>query len=242
MVSFHSCKRTFITDTTPIGWSFGGVVAYEVSLQLAKQGVRVQGVLLIDSPSPIDHVPLSDSVIDSVLSPEARKSGNKLGKLVKAQFVMNTRMLGRYVPRTTDEYCPTLVFLRSREGYNPSNMLEVPAWLADRQDPKLISASWETIAGEPIKVIDIPGHHFQPFETSNVRDLLPSSQPCNSYAPNLDRRSFPTHSRWMRIYRAHKHPVKRGHVIYVLSTWIRHFISGKSGSSCVVYIPSKHVV
>ncbi|KAF8224464.1 polyketide beta-ketoacyl-synthase [Tricholoma matsutake] len=146
-------------------------VAYEVSLQLAKQGVRVQGVLLIDSPSPIDHVPLSDSVIDSVLSPEARKSGNKLGKLVKAQFVMNTRMLGRYVPRTTDEHCPTLVFLRSREGYNPSNMLEVPAWLADRQDPKLISASWETIAGEPIKVIDIPGHHFQPFETSNIGEV-----------------------------------------------------------------------
>jgi Thioesterase domain len=185
-------------DNTITGWSFGGVVAYEISLQLAKMGIQVQGIVLIDSPSPINHVPLSDSVIDSVLTLESRTgAGSKLGRLVKTQFVMNAHMLGKYDPRATCGRCPTLVFLRSREGYNPPNILDVPNWLAHRKDPKLASAGWETIVGKPIRVIDIPGHHFQPFETSNVRDLCLLLIYITHMQSTLDRGSFPPHGRWM---------------------------------------------
>ena len=145
-------------------------MAYEVSLQLAKRGVQVQGVLLIDSPSPINHIPLSESVIDSVLALQTRRAGSKLEGLVKAQFVMNARMLGKYNPRATSEHSPSLklVLLRSKEGYDPPSISGTPTWLTDRKNPKSASAGWETIAGEPIKVMDIPGHHFQPFEASHV--------------------------------------------------------------------------
>lgn len=51
-----------------VGWSFGGIVAFEAARQLLAQGREVRGVLLIDSPSPIDHVPLSDSLIQGILS------------------------------------------------------------------------------------------------------------------------------------------------------------------------------
>jgi hypothetical protein len=148
-----------------------------MSLQLAKMGVQVQGVLLIDSPSPIKHVPLSDSVIDSVLNLQAHNAGSELRRSVKAQFTMNASMLGKYDARAASGRCPTLVLLRSSEGYYPSGVSDVPRWLADRHDASLASGPWEIIAGEPIKVIDIPGHHFQPFEPSNVRHLplsLPS--------------------------------------------------------------------
>jgi hypothetical protein len=140
-----------------------------MSLQLTKQGVQVQGVLLIDSPSPIGHVPLSGSVIDSVLNHQAHNPSSELRGLVKAQFVMNAFMLGKYDGRAATGRCPTLVLLRSSEGYHPSGISDVPKWLADRQDPRLVSGPWEIIAGEPIKVINIPGHHFQPFEPTNVR-------------------------------------------------------------------------
>lgn len=81
---------------------------------------------------------------------------------------MNARMLGNYDPRETGERSPALVLLRSREGYDPPNISDIPTWLADRTDPKSASAGWESIAGELVEVIDIPGHHFQPFEASHV--------------------------------------------------------------------------
>lgn len=148
------------------GWSFGGVVAYEVALQLMKKGVQVKGVLLIDSPSPINHTPLSDSLIDSVVNLDARSANSELGRLVRTQFAMNTRMLGRYDPHATGGLCPPLALLRSTEGYTPPALADVPIWLADRSDPKLAAAGWDTLTS--VKILDIPGHHFQPFHPSNV--------------------------------------------------------------------------
>ncbi|KAL0948282.1 hypothetical protein HGRIS_010876 [Hohenbuehelia grisea] len=150
------------------GWSFGGVAAYEASLQLQKRGVQVKGVLLIDSPSPINHVPLSDALIDSVVNLDARAAASDLGRLVKTQFEMNSRMLGRYDPYATGGACPPLAMLRSSEGYNPPGVADVPIWLADRSDPKLASAGWQSLTATPIRIFDIPGNHFQPFHQSNI--------------------------------------------------------------------------
>jgi pimeloyl-ACP methyl ester carboxylesterase len=48
------------------GWSFGGVVAFEAARVLMAGGYAVAGVVLIDSPPPIDHKPLSANIIDAV--------------------------------------------------------------------------------------------------------------------------------------------------------------------------------
>ncbi|KAE9395866.1 alpha/beta-hydrolase [Gymnopus androsaceus JB14] len=67
----HYSKIITQTVSGPLligGWSFGGIVAFEAARQLLAQGHEVRGVLLIDSPSPIDHVPLSDSLIQGILS------------------------------------------------------------------------------------------------------------------------------------------------------------------------------
>lgn len=144
------------------------MAAYETSLQLAKKGIQTQGILLIDSPSPINHVPLSDALIDSVVNLDARSANSDLGRLVKAQFAMNARMLGKYDPRATGGTCPPLVLLRSSEGFNPPGVSDVPIWLADRSDPKIATAGWESLASGPVKVLDIPGHHFTPFYPANV--------------------------------------------------------------------------
>ncbi|TFK33599.1 hypothetical protein BDQ12DRAFT_657776 [Crucibulum laeve] len=176
VVEMATAYANYVADTSsgPVilgGWSFGGVAAYEASLQLAKRGIIVKGILLIDSPSPINHVPLSDSLIDSVVNLDARSANSDLGKLVKTQFAMNARMLGRYDPRATGGSCPPLVLLRSSEGYNPPGVADVPIWLANRSDPKIATAGWETLAGGSVQVIDIPGHHFQPFHPSNIADV-----------------------------------------------------------------------
>ncbi|KAF9464084.1 beta-ketoacyl synthase, partial [Collybia nuda] len=153
------------------GWSFGGVAAYETALQLSLRGIRVQGLLLVDSPSPINHVPLSSALIDTVLRSEGHNTNSELGRLMRAQFAMNAQMLGEYDAQATSGVCPSIVLLRSKDGYKPSGVQDVPQWLADRTNVTLATTGWETLSGTSPKVIDIPGHHFQPFHPSNIRDV-----------------------------------------------------------------------
>ncbi|KAF9489009.1 hypothetical protein BDN71DRAFT_370071 [Pleurotus eryngii] len=161
------------TGDAPIligGWSFGGVLAYEIARQInARCPSKVLGILLIDSPGPIAHVPLSDSLIDSVVGLETSKSKSTLARLVKRQFQTNSRMLGRYDPLASNAPCPPIALLRSNEGFNPPGVANVPIWLADRRNTELATEGWRTLSKDPIKVIDIPGNHFEPFHPKNVR-------------------------------------------------------------------------
>ncbi|KAF4562547.1 hypothetical protein EYR36_003941 [Pleurotus pulmonarius] len=154
------------------GWSFGGVLAYEIARQInARHPSKVLGILLIDSPGPISHVPLSDSLIDSVVGLEAAKSKSTLARLVKRQFQTNSRMLGRYDPLASNAPCPPIVLLRSSEGFNPPGVVDVPIWLADRRNTELATEGWKTLSKGPIKVIDIPGNHFEPFHPKNISEV-----------------------------------------------------------------------
>ncbi|SJL00722.1 related to polyketide synthase modules and related proteins [Armillaria ostoyae] len=154
------------------GWSFGGVAAYETALQLQKQGITVKGILLIDSPNPINHVPLSKSLIATAVRLDSRSSGStEVGQLVKKQFAMNAAMLKDYDPRATHGVCPPMVLLRSSEGFNPEGVADVPKWLADRSDAKNATTGWDSLTPSPVKVFDIPGNHFQPFSTANIASV-----------------------------------------------------------------------
>ena len=164
------------------GWSFGGIIAFEVARQLLNDGVAVKGVVLIDSPNPLNHVPLSDELIDSIvkLSDPSSASSNRISFLVKRQFQMNSQILFNYNPAMGSGPYPQPVLLRSREDYCPSGGLEVPEWLFRRSDvvDRLSAiAGWEKIVGAPVKCIDIEGNHFQPFQSPYVRvsNLYPNA-------------------------------------------------------------------
>ncbi|KAJ7720858.1 hypothetical protein DFH07DRAFT_972466 [Mycena maculata] len=77
LVDMAAAYVEYILSTTsgPLllgGWSFGGVAAYEIALQLTSRGIQVKGILLIDSPSPINHTPFPDSLIDTIIGLDAR--------------------------------------------------------------------------------------------------------------------------------------------------------------------------
>ena len=68
-----------------------------------------------------------------------------------------------------------MILLRSREGYDTSSLpCRYTAWLSDRSDPRCLVEDWERVLGAKLDVIDIPGHHFGPFEADNVRDDVQS--------------------------------------------------------------------
>ncbi|KAJ3928286.1 MAG: polyketide synthase [Lentinula lateritia] len=162
-------------STGPIllgGWSFGGVVAYEVALQLAKRGVTTKGIILIDAPNPIGHVPLSDALIKTIARYDRKNGPVEIGKLVRTQFAMNAQLLSAYDPHETGGVCPPLVFLRSELGYAAEGIqvADIPSWLVDRSDPSTTIAGWSELSSS-VKVWDVPGHHFQAFDNANIASV-----------------------------------------------------------------------
>jgi len=159
--------------TNPLGWSFGGVVAFEVARQLLKRGTNAR-VVLIDSPSPVNHVPLPEALLDSVIDPNAHIARSNIGQYVKAQFRLNSRVLADYNPLPADGPFPPLVLLRSREDFQAPGISGIPTWLKNRSDARQATFGWESLTGSPVRVWDIPGHHFQPFLHSHASDFLVS--------------------------------------------------------------------
>lgn len=152
-----------------VGWSFGGIIAFEVARRLLKSDVPVEGVVLIDSPSPLNHVPLSDALIDTIVMLNRNSISSSVGLLVKQQFQMNSRILLHYDPTVGGGPYPQLVLLCSCDDFHPHGDLEVPGWLSNKVHRRSAVTGWEMIVGKPIKFIDVPGHHFQLFHEPYVR-------------------------------------------------------------------------
>lgn len=178
------------------GWSFGGVVAFEAARILMGRGQRVKGVVLIDSPPPVGHVPLSDAIIEAVTAqPVERDAAAKaaakavspvasaIRKLVQQSFRICAGLIGNFsdsvgtCPQklsTSATSAPRVVLLRSAAGWTPPQdfassvgEMENP-WLQDRRDQSLATAGWEMLTGAPIQCVDIPGNHFQVFDAPNI--------------------------------------------------------------------------
>lgn len=162
------------------GYSFGGVVAFEMARLLSERGdCLVRGVVLIDAPPPLDHVPLARETVQAAMEakhvhaaktrpPEAVRFHEAVGTLAVRNNLRRAAMLGRYRPRR-EGVMPRVVLLRSAEGFRAAGYaLPENKWLHDRTDPKTSSGAWEELVGAKIKVIDIPGDHFTPFEPRHI--------------------------------------------------------------------------
>ncbi|KAJ5645006.1 type I iterative polyketide synthase [Penicillium longicatenatum] len=160
------------------GWSFGGVVAFEAARVLMAGGHTVAGVILIDSPPPLNHQPLSANIIDAVTRTERNKGGlvgERVRSLVRKSFTACAGMLGAFNPEdltSTSRPIPQTFLLRSRDGFQlkgSTDSQEVEnAWLQDRSEPRTSIEGWEILTKTKMLYMDIPGDHFQVFDAANV--------------------------------------------------------------------------
>lgn len=166
-----------------IGYSFGGVVAFELARQLLHEGKWVKGVILIDSPCPIDHEPLPNAIIAHITKSGSTNDSGRAGRQrVSAQFQANAALLGRYKITPTSLGYPKVIMLRSRETLDCERLCGVRyPWISDQQARSKALVAWEGLVGQSIQVLDIPGNHFEAFATQNVssRQLLSDGQGSN---------------------------------------------------------------
>ncbi|KAI9705151.1 MAG: Type I Iterative PKS [Bogoriella megaspora] len=168
------------------GWSFGGVVAFEAARILMATNHTVEGVVLIDSPPPLNHQPLSPEIIEAItggakISPNA--TSNTIRDLARQSFLSCADLLGAHKPAHFS-HCPVppVILLRSADGWRRDGDTSDPrdvmnpksienAWLQDRSDIKTAIADWEVVTGSTVSCFDIPGNHFQVFDAAHIREV-----------------------------------------------------------------------
>ncbi|KAI1087806.1 putative polyketide synthase [Rostrohypoxylon terebratum] len=162
------------------GWSFGGVVAFEAARRLVAQGHNVIGVVLIDSPAPLNHQPLSPRIIDAVTG-QTKVPGTEAAKAIRAltrrSFASCASLLGSFAPESPEALpTPRVFLLRSREGWQDPSDPELfeNEWLQDRRSPRGAISGWETVTASKIGWVDIPGNHFQVFDADNIETVSTS--------------------------------------------------------------------
>jgi thioesterase domain-containing protein len=158
------------------------VLAFEISRQLVlRHGRTVKGVILIDSPAPVDHQALPRQVVRHVLSTKWSSAllqhsvaARALRETVEANFARHAAMLQDYSHRctTTNQAgghhvpCIMLRWLKTLDLAALCNV-EYP-WLSDADAANQSIRTWERLLGRPLPVLNLNCDHFSPFEPENV--------------------------------------------------------------------------
>ncbi|KAK9772691.1 putative Carrier domain-containing protein [Seiridium cardinale] len=157
---------TMISPTEPImlgGWSFGGVVAFEMARTILKRRPStVVGLLLIDSPCPTYHEGLPTQVLDMICRGRP--------EWVLGNFNTHSALLSGHQP-SMDKLDIPVVYLRSRDVIDTQSLCGVSCAFLD--DPTAWTEevqNWEELVRRPIQTIDIPGNHFQCFEHDMINE------------------------------------------------------------------------
>jgi iterative type I PKS product template protein len=120
------------------GWSAGGVVAYEVAMQLVAQGEKVEKLVLIDSPCPVKLEPLPARLhhfFDSIGLLGTGKPGGTPGWLLP-HFEYSIKALKEYEPKPMPkDAAPPVYSIWARDGVcgKPGDPRPPPA---EDEDPK----------------------------------------------------------------------------------------------------------
>ncbi|RYC60407.1 hypothetical protein CHU98_g5811 [Xylaria longipes] len=174
-------KRTKIGEEQEVilgGWSFGGVLAFEVARQLQSLGRPVKGLILIDSPPPIDHKAIPPEVISHIVSNKTAsettyvtESSKQAREKIKQRFQYHAMLLQNYHPKPQTDN-PPCVILKCSRSMDTAMLCNVTyPWISDDSFRERSVRQWEQLMGGNIPVLDVACNHFQVFDADYVGDV-----------------------------------------------------------------------
>ncbi|MGH9735284.1 MAG: thioesterase domain-containing protein [Candidatus Acidiferrales bacterium] len=177
-----------IQDTQPVGayqlmgYSFGGLVAYEVARQLVDRGGQVSFLGLLDSAEPqyLDRLQRAlprrqryRAQLDHLAEAAASRGMERLRDLFASKLSALTfkvyRTLGRAVPQDLGkmEYISLLAGTQYHPGPYSGKATIFRSTIREISEGTDRDLGWEGLAAQ-IEVIDIPSNHFNLFKDPNV--------------------------------------------------------------------------
>ncbi|KAF4443740.1 polyketide synthase [Fusarium austroafricanum] len=159
-------RRFFYSSVTEMAEDYVSMIISNVTTQSSP--LILGGLVMIDSPSPVDHDPLPAAVIANI----ARSSGQmgtsaSISNALEEEFTSNAALLGTYkpvpFPQTTGRVLRTAMLL-SQDPFDTETLCGAKYdWLSKRDTRDDSIGTWEELVGCHIEVLPIPGNHFEPF-------------------------------------------------------------------------------
>jgi naphtho-gamma-pyrone polyketide synthase len=155
------------------GWSAGGILAFEAARQVQKAGLKVDRLILIDSPCPVRLAPMPIKMFTFLDSIGLLGSGNVAGTpdWVIPHFEATVRNLDMYLPLPISPGKePATTAIWARHGVTSASGGRRPA--REPGDPKIMEwlledrtdfnyNGWDSLIGaSAIRCEVIDGHHF----------------------------------------------------------------------------------
>jgi hypothetical protein len=82
---------------------------------------------------------------------------------LKRRFNQHVELFSRYRSSGTLRTLVPCVFIRGASAYSAPPTVQIDKWLASRNNGKDTTTGWEGLVGDEIRVVDVPGHHFELF-------------------------------------------------------------------------------
>ena len=154
-------------------------MAFEVSRQLQRRGCAPGGLILIDSPVPIQHEPLPADIISLIVG-KSHTGAAGARSCIEAQFRRNARLLQSYAPPPEPDGALCIAIVCS-QLMDTQNLCGRPyRWLSDGDSREKSLKDWEQLLGRELPVLELNCNHFEVFSPVNVSNANPPS--CSKYS------------------------------------------------------------
>jgi thioesterase domain-containing protein len=157
-----------------IGFSFGGVVAFEMAIQLQKAGYKVPFLVLIDSIGPLAterfewHSNFFSIIRYDILRTLRLKLKHELELFICNYYIFTNRP----IPLKKRSYYLWMKYSTLTRKYLPSKFDgEILLFRTTKNPSTRKFLGWETIVSN-IRIIEIEGEHLQIFEGKDRTDIL----------------------------------------------------------------------
>ncbi|WP_442342012.1 amino acid adenylation domain-containing protein [Croceifilum oryzae] len=182
------------------GWSFGGVIAYEIVNQLQQQGEEIAHLILLDSYAPtgsnqqtdwteeeLIHSFLQD-LLHTTTSSEEKGTTKQLTQSKTSSQSVFTRLLEQgNVPPDMDEqrierlYQVFQANVRAGGNYIPQTGCKAPTILIRAQEEGSeeddnLTLAWDQLIQTPIEVVTASGNHYTILQDPYVKELAETMQ------------------------------------------------------------------
>lgn len=168
------------------GWSYGGVLAFEIARQLERDAGERPPVVLLDAAYDEDIVPLDESTVRRRFAHDVARLAGRDGPAVRA--VLDDPAAGMAGIRETltslevelqltdDELAGRYAIFRScalaLQSYRPPGPYGGPVTLLAASPRAAMEEQWRAVCTGPFQSDDLPGDHYTLFAEPALRRIV----------------------------------------------------------------------
>ncbi|MBK3643113.1 non-ribosomal peptide synthetase [Streptomyces sp. MBT33] len=169
------------------GWSFGGVVAYEMAVQRERAGRPVGALVLLDSPVPGSADLVGDEDVLSRIGADAGLAADEMSSLddnqIIAALVRQSHRVGRLPDRIESTAVRRMVEVARANGtaagrYRPGAAISADVYLLTVSEPHptlkspdVDPVAWQALTRGRVHQVPVPGNHHDMVHPPHVGEL-----------------------------------------------------------------------